>query len=118
MCKKIVNKRRKRTSFRYVNVNKTRSKSLRFNFYVVLQPATRSSRSPMFFKIGALKRFFKIHRKTPVSESHFSHNFIKKRLWDRCFSVNFAKLFRTPFASRHLRWLVLCNSTSNSEASR
>ena len=36
------------------------SKSLRLNFYVVLQPATRSSRSQMFFKIGVLKSFAKL----------------------------------------------------------
>ena len=33
------------------------SKSLRLNSYVVLQAATRSSRSQMFFKIGVLKTF-------------------------------------------------------------
>ena len=49
----------KKNSFRDVNVNKTRSKSLRFNFYVVLQPATKSSRSQMFFKRGVLKGFSK-----------------------------------------------------------
>ena len=56
MYKEIVNKR---TPLKNVNVNKTRSKSLRFNFYVVLQPATRSSRSQMFFKLGVLKGFSK-----------------------------------------------------------
>ena len=40
----------------------------------------RSSRSQMFFKIGVLKKFRNIHRKTPVLESlfnltlTFSHN--------------------------------------------
>ena len=34
---------------------------------------------------------------------------LKKRLWDRCFSVNFTKMFRTPFVSERLRWLLLCN---------
>ena len=36
---------------------------------------------------------------------------LKKRLWDRCFPVNFAKFLRTPFFLEHLRWLLLCNST-------
>ena len=36
------------------------SKSLRLNFYVVHQPATRSSRSQMFFEIGFLKSFAKL----------------------------------------------------------
>ena len=39
--------------------------------------------------------------KTPVPEPLFSEakacNFIKKRLWHRCFSVNFTKLLRTAF---------------------
>ena len=36
-----------------------------------------------------------------------AYNFIKKRLWRRCFPVNFAKFLRTPFLTEHLRWLLL-----------
>ena len=51
------------------------------------------------------QKFRKIDRKTPVPESPFliklqaqACNFIlKKRLWHRCFPVNFAKFLRTPF---------------------
>ena len=47
---------------------------------------------------------------TPAPEPLFSEaeacNFIKKRLWHRCFSVNFPKLLRTLFPER-LRWLLL-----------
>ena len=32
---------------------------------------------------------------------------LKKRLWQRRFSVNFAKFLRTPFFTEHLRWLLL-----------
>ena len=32
---------------------------------------------------------------------------LKKRLWHRCFPVNFAKFLRTPFLIEHLRWLLL-----------
>ena len=32
---------------------------------------------------------------------------LKKRLWHRCFPVNFAKFLRTPFLTEHLRWLFL-----------
>ena len=32
---------------------------------------------------------------------------IKKRLWHRCFPVNFTKFLRTPFLTEHLRWLLL-----------
>ena len=32
---------------------------------------------------------------------------LKKRLWHRCFPVNFAKFLGTPFPTKHLQWLVL-----------
>ena len=33
--------------------------------------------------------------------------FIKKRLWHRCFLVNFVELLRTHFFMEHLWWLLL-----------
>ena len=33
--------------------------------------------------------------------------FLKKRLWHRCFPVNFSKFLRTSFLTEHLRWLLL-----------
>ena len=32
---------------------------------------------------------------------------LNKRLWHRCFSVNFAKSLRTPLFKEQLRWLLL-----------
>ena len=32
---------------------------------------------------------------------------LKKRLWHRCFYVNFVKFLRTPFLMEHLRLLIL-----------
>ena len=32
---------------------------------------------------------------------------LKKRLWHRCFLVNFVKFLRTPFFIEHLWWLLL-----------
>ena len=32
---------------------------------------------------------------------------VKKKLWHRCFPVNFGKFLRTPFVTEHLRWLLL-----------
>ena len=59
-------------------------------------------------------KFRKIHRKTPVPESLFNKvvglkpaTLLKKSLWHRCFSVNFAKFLRTPFFTEHLWWLLL-----------
>ena len=34
---------------------------------------------------------------------------LKKRLWHRCFPVNFARFLRTAFLKGHLRWLLLKN---------
>ena len=32
---------------------------------------------------------------------------LKKRLWHRCFTVNFAKFLRASFLKEHLWWLLL-----------
>ena len=34
-------------------------------------------------------------------------SFLKKRLWHRCFPVNFVKFLRTSFLKEHLWWLLL-----------
>ena len=36
---------------------------------------------------------------------------LKKRLWHRCFPVNFAKFLRTPFFIEHFWWLLLYKAT-------
>ena len=36
---------------------------------------------------------------------------LKKRLWHRCFPVNFAKILRTTFFIEHLRRLLLLTKT-------
>ena len=94
------------------------SKSLRFNFYVVHQPATRSSRSQIFFQIGVLKSFAKFIEKHLYHSLSFNKvasfrpaTLLKKRLWDSCFPVNFAKIFGTAFVLELFRRLLLCNST-------
>ena len=63
----------------------------------------------MFFKIGVLKSFGKFIGKVPVLQSLFNKVaglmptiLLKKRLLERCFRVNFAKMFRTPFVLEHL----------------
>ena len=37
---------------------------------------------------------------------------LKKRLWHRCFPVNFVKFLRTPFLTEHLWWFVLYTKLS------
>ena len=39
---------------------------------------------------------------------------LKKRLWHRCFPVNFAKFIRAPFLKDHLSWLLLSVFNLNS----
>ena len=36
-----------------------------------------------------------------------SATLLKKRLWHRCFPVNFAKVLRTPFLTEQDRWLLV-----------
>ena len=59
----------------------------------------RSSRQEVFCKKGLLRNFAKLQAAPET--------LLKKRLWHRCFPVNFAKFLRTPFLAEHLRWLLL-----------
>ena len=43
----------------------------------------------------------------PESQSLRPATLLKKRLWYRCFPVNFAKFLRKSFFIEHLRWLLL-----------
>ena len=63
-----------------------------FIFWCSRTVTQRCSVKKMFLK------FCKFHRKTSVPESLLRPtNLLEKRLWYRCFSVNPAKLLRTPF---------------------
>ena len=68
----------------------------------------------MFCKKVVLKNF------TKLTGKHLCHNLffnkdaglrpatlLKKRLWHRCFPVNFVKLLRTPFFTEQPFWLLL-----------
>ena len=63
----------------------------------------RSSRPRVFCKIGVLKNFSKFTGKHLCQSLFFSKvaglkpaTLLKKRLWPRCFPVNFEKSLRTP----------------------
>ena len=43
----------------------------------------------------------KVFLKISQNSQEKACNFIKKRLWHRCFLVNFAKFLRTPFFTEH-----------------
>ena len=59
----------------------------------------------MFYKISLLKIFFKIHKKTLVSESLFNNNvprlhiatLLKEKTLIQVFSDKFGKIHKTPF---------------------
>ena len=55
--------------------------------------------------VGNSWKFRKIHRKYLCQSLFFNK---VPGLWQRCFSVNFTNLLRTPFLIEHLRWLLLC----------
>ena len=62
----------------------------------------RSSRPQMFFKIGVLKNVEKFIEKNCTRVSFLIKclkpaTLLQKRLWHRCFPVNFAKFLRTFF---------------------
>ena len=73
-----------------------------------------SSRPEVFCKKGVLRNFTKFTGKHLCQSLLFNKvagprpaTLLKKRLWHRCFPVNFAKFLRTPFLTEHLRWLLL-----------
>ena len=72
----------------------------------------RSSRRELFCKKGVLRNLAKFTGKhlwqsLQTRKSLRPATLLKKRLWRRCFPVNFAKFRRTPFLIEHLRWLLL-----------
>ena len=71
----------------------------------------RSSRPEMFCKKDILKNFAKSRGKYLCHSLFFNKvtgwALFKKRVWHRCFPVNFAKFLRTPFHIEHLLWLLL-----------
>ena len=88
MYQKIAKKGENRTSYRDKQDKLKAVNSC--SPYVVCQPAIRSSRSQMFFKLGVLKNFAKFKGKQLCKSQ--AYNFIKKEtLTQRCFPVNFAK---------------------------
>ena len=74
----------------------------------------RSSRPKVFCKKGVLRNLAKFTGKQLYQSFFFDKVgglspafLLEKRLWHRCFSVNFAKFLRTPCLTKHLWWLLL-----------
>ena len=92
------------------------SNSSQFGFFWL--PATflkYSQKQPpeVFCKKKCSLKSHKIHRKTPVPESA---TLLKKKLWHRCFPVNFVKFPWTPFSQNTSGRLLLDSSGKNNEA--
>ena len=73
-----------------------------------------SSRPEVFCEKGVLRNFTKFTGKHLCQSLFFNKvaglrlaTLLKKRLWHRCFPVNFVKFLRTPFFIEHLWWLLL-----------
>ena len=67
-----------------------------------------------YVRKGVLRNFVKFSGKRMCQSLFFDKlqawglvTLLKKRFWQRCFPVNFAKFLRTPFPAEHLRWLVM-----------
>ena len=74
----------------------------------------RSSHQGCSVKRRVLRNFAKFTGKHPCQTLFLNKvadlkpiTLLKKRLWHRCFPVNFAKFLRTPFLTEHIRWLLL-----------
>ena len=74
----------------------------------------RSSRPKMFRKKGALENLTKFTGKHLCQSLFFIKvaglrvaTLLKKRLWHRCFPVNFVKFLRALFFTEQLQWLLL-----------
>ena len=69
----------------------------------------RSSHPEVFCKKGVLKNLTKFKGKHLCQRLFFNKvaTLLKKRLWHRCFPVNFVKFLRTPISTEDLWWLLL-----------
>ena len=72
----------------------------------------RSSRPEVVCKKSVLRNIAKFTGKHLCQSLFFNKVPAFRRLWHRCFPVNFAKLLRTPILTEHLRWLLLKMKTS------
>ena len=80
----------------------------------ILLERFRSNSSDVFCKKGVLRNFTKFRGKHLCQSVFFDKDaglrpatLLKKRLWHRCFPVNFVNFLRTPFFIEHLWWLLL-----------
>ena len=83
----------------------------------------RSSHRRCSMKKGVLRNFTKFRGKRLCQSLFFNKvaglrpaTLLKKRLWHRCFPVNFAKFLRTPFSQNTSGRLLLCVQSSRRDS--
>ena len=77
----------------------------KYTFFLFLEDTSnlnRSTRPEVFCKKGVLRNFAKF-----IGKHRARASLLKKRLWHRCFPVNFSKCLRTPWLIEYFRWLLL-----------
>ena len=91
-------------------------------FNVLWKKLLRNTRPDGFCKKGVLRNLIKFTGKHLCQRLFFNKvaglrppTVLKKSLWHRCFTANFAKFLRTHFFTEHLRWLLLCTEFYNGE---
>ena len=82
----------------------------------------KSSHQRCSIKKGVLRNFKKFIGKHLCQSLSFNkveglrpETLLKKRLWHRCFPVNFVKFLRTPFLTEHVWWLLVALSLKKRE---
>ena len=82
-------------------------------FFFIFRSGSRSSLPEVFYKKDVHRYFAKFTGKNLCQSFFFNKvaglrpaTLLKKRLWHRFFPVNFAKFLRTPYFTKHLRWLL------------
>ena len=116
LASKVSNKRKLTSYFKHVTSHSFWWYAFRIHYQSCSLSAghSRSRRLEVFCKKGVFRNFVKSTRKH-LYQSLFCKKvaalrpatLLKKRLWHKCFQVNFGKFSRTPFLTQHLRWLLL-----------
>ena len=80
----------------------------------ILEIICGSSHQRYSIKKGDVKNFVKF-----TGKNLWQRSLLAKRLWHRCFPLNFVKFLKTPFLTDTLRWLLLYlpGSSQNQEFS-
>ena len=95
---------------------------INFSKWILPQDFQKQSSRGILCKKGVLRNFTKFTGKQLCQSLFFNKvaglraaTLLKKRLWHKCFSVNFVKFLRKSFYIEHLWWLLLGFTSNNFE---